>query len=114
MRLGTLEAGATPATEEAELISGPLSTILADLAARNVIYIGNPNAIEDQYFEPLVRYVAKLLGPDFGKDEDEAGVLRAERDLRKLARIGRGTGDTLRLDSSLLPQRRTFNYTTGQ
>lgn len=113
-RLGLLEAGATPATEEAALISGPVATILADLAARNIIYIGNADAIEDHYFEALIRYCAKLLGPEFGKDEDEAGVQRAERNLRTLARIGRGTGDKLAVDDALLSGPGSFNFTTGQ
>lgn len=99
-RLDALKAGSP--SIDATAVSERLPRILADLAARNVIYIPDVSTVEDDAhpaFVALVDFVAGSFAPQL------AGMASdAEGRLRVIQRIGKGAGGPLRVDSALRPR----------
>lgn len=103
-----LEANETPAAEDTTAVNARVPSALAELAARNVIYIADASTIEDAQFNPLVTYLAAVCAPKFGVKADPVAKREAEATLRTLSRIGKGTGARLKVDSALLRRRRSY------
>jgi hypothetical protein len=83
-------------------IDARLPGVLANLAARNVIYISDVDSVPDAWLDPLVRYTAGLFaGPQIAGEY----ATQAERELRTLARINSGTGGMLGIDAALKVRR---------
>jgi hypothetical protein len=87
---------------DATAVSDSLTGILASLSARNVIYIADVGSVPDAALPALTRLVAAWLAPKPMGDT----IMQAERELRTLQRIGKGTGAMLRVDRALLAPRR--------
>lgn len=64
--LGDLGAGQPVAAEDANYLSPRITTALAELAARDVFYVANEDAIDDAAFEPLAEIMCARFGPRFG------------------------------------------------
>jgi hypothetical protein len=118
-----LGVGRTITDEDKDHIDLRIEAIVADLAARDIYAVGDAGEVGPTGgdFEPaaylhLARFVAAEVSRGFGVPYDEAMQARAERRLRTLSRIGRGTGKNLDIDPSLLtyPKGWGFNFTRGQ
>lgn len=76
--------GAGTTTIDVAAVNGRLAGILADLAARNIVYISDPDNVPDAAMAHLTRHVAASLAPKPLLDV----MAEAERALRRQARIG--------------------------
>lgn len=99
--------------EDAAKITASLDAIFANLLARNVIFEPIQDEIADEQFDPLVAVVVGRHARSFGlgqNDRIKAEADEGQKQLRTIARINRGTRDTLKVDSALRPRRwgRTF------
>jgi hypothetical protein len=106
--VGALGVGQSPSAEDRQDVETRIQPLIADLYARQVIYIANTDEIEDAIFPHLVVLLTEYCAPKFGRATDAAAIKFAESLLRTIARIGKGTGQVLRVDSALRSrQRRT-------
>ena len=101
--LGALGAGQTASAEDTAAVDARVQPLLDDLAARNVVYIGGSDAIDESVFSHLVQILAQLCAPKFGAPMDPNAIAYAEKNLRTISRINRGTGRNLRVDCALRP-----------
>lgn len=95
--LGVVPAGQAPAPEDVQLVDGLIDPALATLAEDRVIYIGDPDAIDDAYFIPVAVCVADAVKSDFGivpEGEWSLKVADAKAQLRRMT-AGRPTYATL-------------------
>ena len=70
--LGALPQGASPAAEEYESVSDLVDALIAELNARDIIYIANVDQLEDQFLVPLGHMLAWRAAPEFGAASDQA------------------------------------------
>lgn len=104
--LGVLGAGQTVAPEDFQLVEGQLDSIFRKLAAMEIVYAADPNAIPGEWFLDLARIVAGEVSPDFGAGPEYAqmglgmppGSGPAAVSLKIMTR-GRPTGEPLRTES---------------
>jgi hypothetical protein len=96
--------GGGSAAIDATAVADYLTGILASLSSRNVIYIADVSTVPDAALPALTRLVAAWLAPKPMGDT----IMQAERELRTLQRIGKGTGARLKSDSALFMRRRLF------
>lgn len=82
-RLRARASGQTPLTEDSTDVSAIVPYKLADLAKRNVIYIGDPDDIPDEAVEWLGRLLEQAVASAFGAGEDGQAILYAEAMLRQ-------------------------------
>lgn len=70
--LGALPQGQSPAAEEYASISDLVDALIAELEARDVIYIKDIDTygLEDKYFMPLANILAFRAAPEFGSAGD--------------------------------------------
>lgn len=99
--LGAVGSGQTASAEDTAAVVAKIDPALANLAARNSIYIPDSDDIPDEAFTPLVAYLAEICAPKFGRPTNPAAKNAAEDELRLLTRIGRGTGEKLKVDRGL-------------
>lgn len=109
-RLEEAGTGQSLADEDAEKVRNALPRLFKLLFDTNVVLqpVG-PTEIDDAQFFPLRSYVAWKISGDFGMAGDAplaAEGSQAIEDLKTLARINRGTRDTLRVDNALISRRR--------
>ena len=86
--LGVLPQGATPSAEEYQSISDLIDAMLADLNARNIIWI-DPNfgSFEDAHFVQLGHLLAWKAASEFGTQNDAglaALATQAELQLKEI------------------------------
>lgn len=108
--LFSLASGQTPSAEDTAWVEQRIDPTLAALAQRNVIYIPDADDIADGVFDALVAYLTEICGPKFGRPRDIAAKSAAERELRTLQRIGKGTGQNLKTDRVLRAGVRRWGY----
>jgi hypothetical protein len=82
--IGALEPGEAPSPEDYDTVDGLIDPLLAQLAADQVIYIQDDDAIELQFFLPLARLLGNAAGPDFGSAINEEAKKIDEQVLRRL------------------------------
>ncbi len=82
-RLRARASGQTPMTEDSNDVAALVAPKLADLAARQVIYIGDPDDIPDAALEWIGRLLEQAVISAFGGQEDGQGMLYAEAMLRR-------------------------------
>jgi hypothetical protein len=70
--LGALPQGASPSAEEYQSISDIVDSVIAELEARDIIYIADADFIEDEHFLPLGHILAWKAAPEFGSASDQA------------------------------------------
>lgn len=96
--------GAGSLAVDAVAVASEIEGQLANLAARNVIYIADEDDLLDNKpgaFPPVKRLIAGWLAVPTKGDV----VMQAESELRTLQRIGKGTGRKLRVDPALRSSR---------
>lgn len=119
--IGKLESGQTASAEDVATVDELVDPMIEDLSARQVIHVadaGDPGPtggqIEAAPFLHLARLLGELIAPGFGRSSDAGAMEFAERRLRTLSRVGRGSGSMLRVDGALRPARRAFDFATGR
>lgn len=93
-------AGQQPSAEDLAFIDELLNNVLATLRGREIVYVADANAIQDEWFLPLAAILADACVAKFGGNDADvmklaAGREKAERDLRVMSR-GRPTYEPLR------------------
>lgn len=82
-RLRARASGQTPMTEDSADVTALVGPKLADLAARKVIYIADPDDIPDAALEWIGRLLEQAVVSAFGGQEDGQAMLYAEAMLRQ-------------------------------
>lgn len=82
--IGALEPGEAPSTEDYNTMDGLVDPLIAQLAADEIVYINDDDAIEVAYFIPLANLLANMGGPDFGSPVNDDAKARDEATLRRL------------------------------
>jgi hypothetical protein len=75
--LGALPQGQSPSAEDYQSISDLVDSVLAELTARDIIYIASADLIEDEHFLPLGHILAWKAAPEFGSASDQALAMLA-------------------------------------
>ncbi|WP_414470732.1 hypothetical protein [Microvirga sp. M2] len=99
--LGALGVGQAPSAEDRRDVESRIQPLLADLAARRVIYVADADAIDEAPFSYLVLVLAEHCAAKFGRPMDANAVTYGEDRLRTISRIGKGTGQSLTVDPAL-------------
>lgn len=86
-KLQKTQTGQNPAAEDFEQVAMNLSTALATIAADEVVYISDPDQIEEAFFEPVAVCVADKLALDFGTAIPAEEVFAAQSLLRRIQRL---------------------------
>lgn len=76
--LGVTGTGQTPSVEDRAVIDGKIEPKLAELSRREIVYVPDPDAVEDEIFDALATLLAEEAGPKFGKPRDLGVRLEAE------------------------------------
>lgn len=95
--LGKLVAGQNVEEEDEQTVDDLVDPLLRQLAIDGVVYIGDADAIEPEYFLPLGRLLANEAGPSFGIPKNEEAKRLDEAILRRLT-AGRPTYQPLVVD----------------
>lgn len=85
--LGIIEPGETLSAEDDETFDDLIDPLIGQLAADQIIYIQDTDAIEVEFFLPLARLLANIAGPDFGSPINEQAKMLDEQTLRRLASV---------------------------
>lgn len=98
--LGISAIGQTVDADTAKIIDDDLDTVLKSLAARELVYIPNPDAVPDEIFVQTAILLADSNKQNFGLQADELAKLAeqvagAESQIREIVR-GRPTYERLR------------------
>ena len=83
-KLHVLAAGQAASAEDYAVADNDLEPVLADLSSRGVYAYGDPDQIEDDAFVHLADILANSVAADFGREQNDAVRLAAERRLRVL------------------------------
>jgi hypothetical protein len=94
--LGVVGSGQTPAAEDRAVIDGKIAPKLAELARREIVYVPDPDAVDDEIFDALATLLAEEAGPKFGRPRDIAVRLEAEG--RLIAMQGGAAPETVRAE----------------
>lgn len=99
-KLGVLPDGGTPGIEDTTAVDEALDAVLAELDAREIVSVPDPDAVPLQWFMPIANIVAYECIEKFGLTGEEAATLqqRNEEAIQKLRVMNRGkyTGEPLR------------------
>lgn len=82
--LGIIEPGETMSPEDEETFDGLVDPLIAQLAADDIAYIDDSEAIPLEMFLPLARLLANIAGPDFGSPVNEQAKLTDEQTLKRI------------------------------
>jgi hypothetical protein len=98
--LGISAVGQTVDADTAKIIDDDIDTVLKSLAARELVYVPNPDSVPDEIFIQVAILVADSNKQNFGLQQDEldklsASVMTAESQIREIVR-GRPTYERLR------------------
>lgn len=63
--LGVTSQGQTPSADDAQVVEECLEPFLAQMRQTNVVYVPDPDAIDDAVFLPLATRFAMEVAPDF-------------------------------------------------
>lgn len=105
LQVATGQAGSA---EDSATILGRLDGILASLATRNIIALTS-DSIDDDAYDPLVKYVAEVIAPKFGRPTDPSAKMAAEAELRLVYRAPRGISSNLKVDNGLIYRTRRWS-----
>lgn len=108
VELNKAEAGQPISDEDRATVNRRLRAVFAELQRQNVITI-DPDSIDDDAYNALVKYTAEVIAPAFGRPTDEATKLFHENTLKRIDRINGGANLLLRVDVALQARRRTLS-----
>lgn len=98
--LGVLPDGQTPGIEDTARVTEAVPSLLAQYAAREIVFVPDPNNIPDEWFNPLASMNAYELRSKFGIIGEEAADLEKGNSaaiLRlKVMLRGKPTGEPLK------------------
>lgn len=97
-RLRKLVAGESPDSVSAQAVDDLIDPLLANLNARNVIYIGDADDIPDEVYEPLRLRLAWAAAGEFGVPYEMLPDCQppvSEADLRALSAVPPNDGDVV-------------------
>jgi len=100
-RLKKLVAGETPDAVTAQAIDDRIDPLVANLNARQVMYLADANDIPDEMFDPLSLRLAWAAAGRFGVPLDQLGDCQpsiTEADLRALSGVGANNGDVVEFE----------------
>lgn len=66
--LGKLRAGQAPEAEDYQSVDDEIDPLLENLKFRNIVYVPDPDDIDDAIFQPLARRLAGECAADFAVD----------------------------------------------
>lgn len=89
--LRKLIAGEAAAVEDMQDVDDLIDPLVANLATRGVVYIGNVNEIEDEVFEPFCRRLAWDARVSFGVGSDKIPECQPSVTEGELRALGAGT-----------------------
>ena len=115
--LNVIGLGQTASAEESDFVAANITAALAELNARNVVNVGDENAIDDALFQPLNDLLVARLGPSFGRAAADAAALALLEDRIKEVTRHSGTRATLATDPLLRRGNRGLrgvNFFSGQ
>ena len=100
--LGVTAIGQTVDADTAKIIDDDLDSALKTFAARELVYIADPNSIPDEVFQHIGILLADYNKNNFGLQQDELdklnmAVLQAESQIREIVR-GRPTYERARTE----------------
>lgn len=95
--LGKLVSGQNVEEDDEQTVDNLVDPLLRQLSIDGVVYVGDADAIDPEYFLPLARLLANEAGPSFGIPKNEDAKLLDERSLRRLT-SGRPTYQPLVVD----------------
>lgn len=78
--MGRLYAGEAPAAEDYAAVDGLVDPMTDQLAADDVVYVGDITQIEPAYFLSLGRLLAVIAAPSFGTDAIQTILTRNRAD----------------------------------
>lgn len=76
--LGVVGVGQTPSAEDRAVIDGKIEPKIAELARREVVYVPDPDSVDDEIFDALATLIAEEAGPKFGRPRDISVRIEAE------------------------------------
>jgi len=106
--LSAIGIGESVAAADTTLVTKRYTTAVSDLTARRIYTVTNTNAIADEAFPHLVRIVAELCAPSFGRETKVDLIGASEAALASIARHA-ATG----LTKSVLDQLETWGGGTA-
>lgn len=83
-------AGEAPSAEDTALVRTVIGPKSAELARRNIIYIGDTEYIPDEVFHWFALLIAQDVADDFGAPLDAGKIALAESRLKELRGSERG------------------------
>lgn len=81
-KAGQLATGQNPAADEAQSVSETIDRVLSSLALLRVVYVADPDEIEDGFMEDLGIIVSEAIIKT--RDSDDAAIERSQNRLRKM------------------------------
>lgn len=82
--LGLVQPGEALSSEDYDTLDDLVDAVLAQLAADEIIYVGNPEEILLEIFLPLSSLIANYAGPSFGSPINDDARRRDEGALRRI------------------------------
>jgi hypothetical protein len=82
--LAFLPQGTSPNSEEYQSVSDLVDGVLAELEARDIIYIPSADSLEEEFLQPLGHILAWRAAPEFGAAADQALAALSEQAELKL------------------------------
>lgn len=93
--------GQSPDSEDTEKIDRKIDALLAELSARNIVEIPDPDDIDAAFFNPLAELLANEAAPNFGGQKNPAVREAGEERLKIMVNNTPATNKTLGVDRSL-------------
>lgn len=82
--LALIEPGEEMSTEDDATLDDLVDPLIAQLAADEIVYIADTEAIELEFYLPLARLLANVAGPDFGSPINEPAKMADEAELKRI------------------------------
>jgi hypothetical protein len=79
-----MDPNSSPAAEDLDTIETYVDPLLEQLAADEIVYIADRNAIPNEFFLPLSRLLANVCGPRYGSAMNQDAKDADERVLRRI------------------------------
>lgn len=96
--VGAAAAGQTPPAEDREKVEQSVTPLLEQLARMQVVYIPNPDAIDESVFLPLAMRLALQIGPKFGLPAMTPDQRRAADSEIRIVQASTQTSQPLRVE----------------
>jgi hypothetical protein len=87
--LGALPQGSAPDADTYQAVSDLVDSVIAELEAKDIIYIASADVIDDEHLLSLGHILAWKAAPEFGAGSDQALAalaIAAEQDLKTMDR----------------------------